>query len=93
MGYLLGICQEIARILKQEGFIASYEQPSAKELVLKMKYIGGKTPALSELDPHFFADFRVMPNGDYFVVNSQADSNNAASVQLSMFRTEANAPG
>jgi hypothetical protein len=47
--------------------------------------IGGKTPALSALDPHFFADFRVMPNGDYFVVNSQADSNNSASVQLLQF--------
>jgi hypothetical protein len=47
--------------------------------------IGGKAPALSALDPHFFADFRVMPNGDYFVVNSQADSNNAASVQLLQF--------
>jgi hypothetical protein len=47
--------------------------------------IGGKTPALSGLDPHFFADFRVMPNGDYFVVNSQADSNNPASVQLLQF--------
>jgi hypothetical protein len=47
--------------------------------------IGGKVPALSALDPHFFADFRVMPNGDYFVVNSQADSNNAASVQLLQF--------
>ena len=40
---------EIARILKQEGFIASYDQPSARELVLKMKYIGGKTPAVSGL--------------------------------------------
>lgn len=47
--------------------------------------IGGKAPALSTLDPHFFADFRVMPNGDYFVVNSQADSNNSASVQLLQF--------
>jgi len=40
---------EIARILKQEGFIASYDQPSARELVLKMKYIGGKIPAVSGL--------------------------------------------
>lgn len=47
--------------------------------------MGGKKPALALLDPHFFADFRVMPNGDYFVVNSQADSNNAASVQLLQF--------
>ncbi len=40
---------EIAKILKDEGFIASYEQPSAREIVLKMKYIGGKTPAVSGL--------------------------------------------
>ncbi len=40
---------EIARILKVEGFISSYEQPSARELVLKMKYIGGKVPAVSGL--------------------------------------------
>src|SRR5919199_1258687 len=33
---------EIAKILKQEGFISSFEQPSQRELVLKMKYIGGK---------------------------------------------------
>jgi small subunit ribosomal protein S8 len=44
-----GLKSEIARILKQEGFIASYDQPSARELVLKMKYIGGKTPAVSGL--------------------------------------------
>src|SRR5215472_16838633 len=29
---------EIAKILKQEGFISSFDQPSTKELVLKMKY-------------------------------------------------------
>src|ERR1044071_161744 len=29
---------EIAKILKAEGFIASFEQPSQRELVLKMKY-------------------------------------------------------
>ncbi len=40
---------EIAKILKNEGFIASYEQVSAREIVLKMKYIGGKTPAVSGL--------------------------------------------
>jgi len=40
---------EIAKILKSEGFIASFEQPSARELVLKMKYIGGKVPAVSGL--------------------------------------------
>ena len=38
---------EIAKILKTEGFIASFDQPSARELVIKMKYIGGKVPAVS----------------------------------------------
>jgi hypothetical protein len=42
-------------------------------------------PALSAVDPHFFADFHVRPNGNYFVVNSQADSSNANSVQLLEF--------
>jgi hypothetical protein len=45
----------------------------------------GKAEALKPLDPHFFADFHVMSNGDYFVVNSQADSSNASSVQLLQF--------
>ena len=40
---------EIAKILKQEGFISSFEQPSTRELVLKMKYVGGKVPAVSGL--------------------------------------------
>jgi small subunit ribosomal protein S8 len=40
---------QIARILKAEGFIGGFEQPSARELVLKMKYIGGKVPAVSGL--------------------------------------------
>lgn len=40
---------EIAKILKQEGFISSFDQPNQKELVLKMKYIGGKVPAVSGL--------------------------------------------
>jgi hypothetical protein len=47
--------------------------------------IGGKTPELNAVDPHFFADFHVRPNGNYFVVNSQADSNNTNSVQLLEF--------
>src|SRR5256885_6969583 len=38
---------EIAKILKSEGFISNFEQPSKRELVLKMKYIGGKVPAVS----------------------------------------------
>jgi len=36
-------------ILKAEGFISSFDQPSAREIVLKMKYIGGKVPAVSGL--------------------------------------------
>jgi small subunit ribosomal protein S8 len=40
---------EVAKILKAEGFISSFDQPSARELVLKMKYIGGKVPAVSGL--------------------------------------------
>jgi small subunit ribosomal protein S8 len=38
---------EIAKILKTEGFISSFEQPSQRELVVKMKYIGGKVSAVS----------------------------------------------
>jgi hypothetical protein len=45
----------------------------------------GKAAELQPLDPHFFADFHVMSNSDYFVVNSQADSDNANSVQLLQF--------
>jgi small subunit ribosomal protein S8 len=40
---------EIAKILKAEGFITSFDQPSARELVLRMKYVGGKLPAVSGL--------------------------------------------
>lgn len=50
-----------------------------------LKTIGGKGGELSALDPHFFAGFTVRPNGNYFVVNSQADSNNDKSVQLLEF--------
>lgn len=50
-----------------------------------LKTIGGKVPELSAVDAHFFADFHVRPNGNYFVVNSQADSNNTNSVQLLEF--------
>jgi small subunit ribosomal protein S8 len=39
---------EVARILRDEGYIAGYEQPNARELVLRMKYVG-KTPAVSGL--------------------------------------------
>jgi hypothetical protein len=50
-----------------------------------LKTIGGKGGALSAVDPHFFADFHVRSNGNYFLVNSQADSNNTSSVQLLEF--------
>ena len=40
---------EIAKILKAEGFIAGFEQASPRELVLRMKYVGGKVPAVSGL--------------------------------------------
>jgi|GEM_PF-3580705 len=50
-----------------------------------LKTIGGKGAEFSALDPHFFAGFTVRPNGNYFVVNSQADSNNDKSVQLLEF--------
>src|SRR5213083_1248814 len=40
---------EIAKILKSEGFISSFDQPSARELVIKMKYVGGKVPSVSGL--------------------------------------------
>ena len=53
-----------------------------QKLLLTM---GKANAALKPLDPHFFADFHVMPNGNYFVVNSQADSSNASSVQLIEF--------
>jgi len=39
---------EIARILKSEGFIGGFE-PAPGQLVLKLKYVGGKVPAVSGL--------------------------------------------
>jgi small subunit ribosomal protein S8 len=39
---------EVARILRDEGYISGYEQPNARELVLRMKYIG-KIPAVAGL--------------------------------------------
>jgi small subunit ribosomal protein S8 len=39
---------EVARILRDEGYIAGFEQPNARELVLRMKYVG-KLPAVSGL--------------------------------------------
>ena len=39
---------EVARILRDEGYISGYEQPTARELVLRLKYIG-KTSAVAGL--------------------------------------------
>lgn len=39
---------EVARILRDEGYIAGFEQPNAREIVMKMKYIG-KLPAVAGL--------------------------------------------
>jgi small subunit ribosomal protein S8 len=39
---------EVARILRDEGYISGFEQPNARELVLRMKYIG-KTAAVAGL--------------------------------------------
>jgi small subunit ribosomal protein S8 len=39
---------ELARILRDEGYISGVEQPNARELVLRLKYIG-KTPAVAGL--------------------------------------------
>jgi len=46
--------------------------------------IGGGAE-VTPLIPKFFADFHVMPNGNYFVVNSQADSPDPGSTQLLEF--------
>jgi len=37
---------EIAKILKTQGFIGGFDQANG-ELAVKMKYIGGKVPAMS----------------------------------------------
>jgi small subunit ribosomal protein S8 len=39
---------ELARILRDEGYISGFEQPNAREIVMKMKYIG-KLPAVAGL--------------------------------------------
>ncbi len=41
--------------------------------------------APSSVYPEFFADFHVMPSGNYFVVNSQADRTEDRSIQLLEF--------
>jgi len=37
---------EIARILRDEGFISGYEQPNPREIVLRLKFVG-KLPAVA----------------------------------------------
>jgi small subunit ribosomal protein S8 len=39
---------ELARILRDEGYISGFEQPNAREIVMKLKYLG-KTPAVAGL--------------------------------------------
>ncbi len=39
---------EVARILKGEGYIAGFEQQSG-QLVLRLRYVGGKVPAVAGL--------------------------------------------
>jgi small subunit ribosomal protein S8 len=39
---------DVARILRDEGYISGYDQPNARELVLRLKYIG-KIPAVAGL--------------------------------------------
>ncbi|MCA1682795.1 MAG: 30S ribosomal protein S8, partial [Actinobacteria bacterium] len=39
---------EVARILKSEGFIAGFEVQSG-QLVLRLRYLGGKVPAVAGL--------------------------------------------
>jgi small subunit ribosomal protein S8 len=39
---------EVARILRDEGYISGYEQPNTRELVLRLKYLG-KTSAVAGL--------------------------------------------
>lgn len=42
----------------------------------------GTTAEVDALYPEFFADFHVRPNGNYFIVNSQADRTENRSIQL-----------
>ena len=45
--------------------------------------MGGKAqPMAAAIKPTFYADFHVMPNGNFFVINSQADSPNENSIQM-----------
>ena len=53
-----------------------------------LKTIGGAAqPNAAQIAPWFYADFHVMPNGNYFLVNSQADRTMDSSVQLLEYDT------
>jgi hypothetical protein len=53
-----------------------------------LQTIGGATqPNAAQIAPWFYADFHVMPNGDFFLVNSQADRTMDNSVQLLEYDT------
>jgi hypothetical protein len=53
---------------------------SAWKLLVTM---GGKgQPMAATIRPTFYADFHLMPNGNFFVMNSQADSPNENSIQM-----------
>jgi hypothetical protein len=50
--------------------------------------IGGpQQPAAAQIAPWFYTDFHLMPNGTYFVINSQADRTMNSSVQLLEYDT------
>jgi hypothetical protein len=68
------------------GYGASLEiYDDAKNL---LQTIGGPNqPNASQIAPWFYADFHVMPDGSYFVVNSQADRSMNSSVQLLEYGT------
>ena len=48
-----------------------------------LQTMGGKNqPNATAIAPEFYADFHLMPNGNFFVVNSQADRTMDNSIQL-----------
>jgi len=48
-----------------------------------LQTIGGPNqPSAAQIAPWFYADFHLLPNGRYFVINSQADRTMNSSVQL-----------
>lgn len=53
-----------------------------------LQTIGGPNqPNAAQIAPWFYADFHVMPNATYFVVNSQADRTMDSSIQLLEYDT------